>query len=172
MNEFEKLFRPLTQKEYEERIVGYIKEICYQNPDGTWSADGDVNLFGMKLTKLPVQFKEVKGYFNCAYNNLITLEGAPRKVKGYFYCNNNNLTSLEDSPEEVGGKFYCYNNKLTSLEGAPEVVRGNFDCSYNILTSLEGAPKVVGGDFYADYNLKSVKELKKTIDRPYMERII
>jgi len=25
MNEFEKLFRPLTPKEYEERIVGYIR---------------------------------------------------------------------------------------------------------------------------------------------------
>jgi len=92
---FEELFRPLTPEEYEERMVEYIKEFCYQNPDGTWSADGDVNLSRMNLTKLPVRFKEVKGDFYCSSNKLTTLKGAPKWVGRSFRCPYNNLTSLE-----------------------------------------------------------------------------
>jgi len=112
---FKKLFRPLTPEEYEERIINYIKEICYQNPDGTWSADGDVSLFKVGLTKLPVRFKVVKGGFDCSHNKLTSLEGSPKRVGGYFDCSHNELTSLEGGPEMVRENFSCYGNKLTTL---------------------------------------------------------
>jgi len=92
------------------------------------------------------------GDFNCSYNQLTTLEGAPASVGGYFYCSYNQLTSLEGAPSSVGGDFYCTHNNLTSLEGAPSSVGGYFSCSNNKLTSLEGAPTSVGGDFYCFNN--------------------
>jgi hypothetical protein len=65
--------------------------------------------------------------FNCSYNNLTTLEGAPElnaagdfSVGGDFYCNNNELTSpLVGGPEQCR-LFNAANNKLTSFEGFPK----------------------------------------------------
>ena len=92
------------------------------NDDLTVDVDDDVDLRFKNLTEIPVQFNEVKYYFSCAYNQLTSLEGSPRKVGDHFYCHNNQLTSLEDSPRKVGDYFYCHNNQLTSLEGSPEEV--------------------------------------------------
>jgi len=151
-SEFEDLFQPISQEELESRLMDYIKSVCTENPDGTWSASGDVDvdLYGRGLTKLPIKFKEVGGHFDCSNNSLTSLEGAPQKVGGFFICSHNSLTSLEGAPQTVGGSFYCSNNSLTSLEGAPQTVGGFFICSRNKL---------------------SVEELKKTIDRPYLDRI-
>ena len=120
------------------------------NPDGTVDVNGDVELYGKGLTKLPLKFGKVTGNFYCNNNQLITLEGSPREVGGYFNCsyNYNQLTTLEGSPKEVGGGFYCNNNQLITLEGGPRSVGGDFGCSSNQLTTLEGSPKEVGGNFY------------------------
>ena len=59
------------------------------------------------------------------------MSGAPKSVAGYFDCANNQLTSLEGAPDTVAGYFDCYNNNLTSLEGAPETVGGDFNCNNN-----------------------------------------
>jgi len=117
------------------------------NPDGSIDVNGDVELYGKGLTKLPLKFGKVTGDFYCGHNQLTTLEGGPREVGGYFYCNYNKLTTLDGSPKEVGGGFYCINNQLTTLEGGPQEVGGGFYCSYNQLTTLEGAPREVGGNF-------------------------
>jgi hypothetical protein len=212
-SDFDSHFQPATPEEGESRVMDYIKSICTQNPDGTWSSEGDVNLEYTGLDKFPVKFKSVGGYFycyqnklpslegapeevggdfDCSYNQLKTLEGAPKKVEGVFSCSDNKLKTLEGAPKEVGGSFNCYNNQLKTLEGAPKEVGGDFYCSYNQLKTLEGAPKEVGGDFYCSNNQlislegapeevggnfycgnnsKSVEDLKRTIDRPYMDRI-
>ena len=39
-----------------------------------------------------------KGNLDCSYNNLTSLEGAPKVVKGVFNCSCNKLTSLEGIP--------------------------------------------------------------------------
>jgi len=125
----------------------------YTINNGLVDVDGDVDLSGKGLTKLPVKFGNVSGIFNCQNNQLTSLEGAPQSVGGdRFNCNNNQLTSLEGAPQEVGGDFICYNNQLTSLEGAPQKVVGNFNCSHNQLTSLDGAPQEVGGRFNCNNN--------------------
>jgi hypothetical protein len=146
-----------------------IKVLCQKyrienytiNPDGTIDVDGDVDLYDLGLSKLPLKFREVTGDFYCTNNELTTLEGAPQSVDGYFDCVNNRLTTLKSAPQSVGGSFYCYFNSLTTLEGAPQYVGGNFDCYNNCLTTLEGAPKFVENDFDC-----SVNELTTLVSAP------
>jgi len=137
------IFKPFS---VEEVIQKRLKN-CTLNPDGTYSSEGNVDLSDLGLTELPVKFKEVKGFFDCNYNQ---------------------LTSLEGAPEHVGGSFYCEFNKLTSLKGAPREVGGSFWCNSNLLTSLEGAPREVGRHFWCEANPVSVDELEKTISRSYL----
>jgi len=117
-----------------------------------------VRISAMKLNKIPFKFGKVDGYFDCSYNNLTSLKGAPQKVDGYFDCSYNNLTSLEGAPQKVDDYFDCSYNNLTSLEGAPQKVDGYFDCNHNNLTSLKGAPQKVDESFDCSYNnLTSLK---------------
>ena len=122
------------------------------NSDGSVDVDGNVSLYKMELTKIPLKFNRVTGGFYCSNNELTSLEGAPKEVGGDFYCSNNKLISLEGCPREVGVNFNCFYNELTNLIGSPKEVGGNFTCSHNQLTSLEGGPKKVGGDFYCSDN--------------------
>ena len=62
------------------------------NSDGSIDVDGSLNW--KKLDKLPVKFNRVSRHFYCQYNQLISLEGAPKIVEGDFYCNYNQLPQL------------------------------------------------------------------------------
>jgi len=118
-----------------------IKDICKEygiinytiNDDLTIDVNGNVYLSRIGLTKLPLKFNKVIGYFYCSYNQLTSLDGCPKEVGGDFDCSSNNLTSLEGSPKEVGGYFSCSRNNLTSLEGSPKEVGGYFNCHLNPL---------------------------------------
>ena len=111
-----------------------------------------------------VRFGKVSEHFVCGYNQLTTLEGAPKTVGGYFECENNELTSLVGAPQTVGGDFDCHDNELTTLEGAPQTVSGYFDCHDNNLTTLEGAPQSVGKSFLCGGNqLTSLVGAPKTV---------
>ena len=91
------------------------------NEDGSIDVNGDVNLYNLGLTELPLIFNRVSGSFDCSYNRLTTLKGSPKYVGTNFNCKDNELTSLEDGPEKVEGGYYCMNNrKLKSLEGVGE----------------------------------------------------
>jgi len=126
----------------------YIKSICQKygiknytiNDDGSIDVNGNVDLSGRGLTKLPLKFRNVTGSFDCSHNKLTTLEGAPKSVDGDFYCSYNQLTTIEGAPKSVGGNFGCYNNQLTTLEGAPQSVGGIFICDNNQLVNLDFAP--------------------------------
>jgi hypothetical protein len=124
------------------------------NPEtGLVDIDGNFNCSGQSLIDFKgIMFGTVSKYFNCANNQLTSLEGAPKDVGGYFDCKINNLTSLNGAPERVGGNFDCERNQLTSLEGAPAIVGGYFYCGNNQLVNLKGAPEKVGGYFYASDN--------------------
>jgi hypothetical protein len=140
--------------------ISEIERLCKEyeiknwtiNSDGLVDVDGDVDLNNKRLSKIPINFGRVGGYFNCTYNRLTTLEGAPREVEGGFYCGYNGLTTLKGSPREVGGNFYCHNNGLTTLEGVPHRVLGDFYCDYNQLWTFKGAPEFIEGDFYCEGN--------------------
>ncbi|MHA1883077.1 MAG: hypothetical protein ACTSUO_08535 [Candidatus Thorarchaeota archaeon] len=191
--DFEELFQPATAKELKARQARAVEEAlkdgeCTQNPDGTWSCEGNVDLFNLGLKRLPVKFKRVKGsflcehnqlttlegapeyvgrYFFCEHNQLTSLEGAPKKVEESFHCDHNRLTTLKGAPEYVGKNFYCRDNRLTSLEGAPKYVGGRFVCNHNQLTSLEGAPEYVGGVLDVAVNSLSEEEIRKAVDKGY-----
>jgi len=122
------------------------------NEDGSIDVDGDVYLYDKGLTKLPLKFRNVSGYFYCNNNQLVSLEGSPKRVGGNFSCNSSQLVSLEGGPESVGENFSCYNNKLTTLEGCPESVSGYFNCSNNQLVNFNGFPEDWEGDIFFSNN--------------------
>jgi hypothetical protein len=131
--------------------------------------DGKIVLYDKDGNILPGKGTHFDGNkFDCTYNKLTSLEGAPESVGGGFYCFNNKLTSLEGAPESVKGDFNCSHNDLMSLEGAPKSVGGSFNCSNNNLTSLKGVPKSVGGDFNCSFNdLTSLKGVPEIIARSF-----
>jgi hypothetical protein len=148
-----KRFNEQTEKSIEDWCKDFdIKKYRYKIKNGRVDVKGNVNISEKNLSKIPIQFGVVTGYFTCVYNLLISLIGAPVKVGGGFYCSNNQLTSLSESPVSVGDIFDCPNNQLTSLEGATEKINGNFYCPYNKLETLEGGPKEVDGNYYCHKN--------------------
>jgi len=117
------------------------------NSDGTVDVYDSVDIEDLRITKLPLKFGYVSGYFYCGRNRLKSLEGSPKEVGGDFSCDYNQLVTLQGSPIKVGGYFDCRYNQLTSLEGAPRKVGEGFYCGSNQLTSLLGGPEEVGGYF-------------------------
>ena len=101
------------------------------NSDGSIDVDYIVYLEDKKLTKLPIKFN---------------------KINGYFDCSSNELTSLEGSPVEVNGNFNFYHNKLTSFKYAPKIIRGYFDCRCNNIKSFEYFPSFVKDEFLCNNN--------------------
>lgn len=146
------------------------------NPDGSVDVDGDVHLSNLELTKLPLKFGRVSGYFDCSDNKLTTLEGVPRELGRDLLCYTNQLTTLEGSPREVGRGFYCQGNRLTTLEGSPQRVGADFYCTMNQLYTLKGGPEIVDGRFfckhnpvYVIYNLfKDHKDFMDSLDWDYI----
>ncbi|MEZ0226250.1 MAG: hypothetical protein ACAH83_16965 [Alphaproteobacteria bacterium] len=168
---FNQAAAPLS--EAEQALTGW--GIAYTTePGGKIVVEGDLSIKGKKLEVLPdlsgvivrgsfdCSFNklttlkgapcEVSGDFVCYTNRLTTLEGAPRKVGGSFQCGRNGLSTLKYAPEEVGGSFSCGRNKLTSLEHGPRIVNMNYSCGDNMLPSLEHAPAAVKGDFWCKGN--------------------
>ena len=125
-----------------------IDQICkkwgiedYTVKEGLVYVDGSVDLSGRGLTKLPLKFGEVSGYFDCSENQLTSLEGAPSRVGGHFYCHYNQLTNLQGAPEVVEKGFFCSNNKLTSLKGGSKVRGTRYSAHNNQLINFYGFPE-------------------------------
>ena len=133
--------------------VEEINNVLKVLPDG-YELDCDVNLSKRGLKELP-NFSRlvVGGKFNCRYNELETLKGAPSKVGDNFDCSDNQLMTLKGAPSKVEGFFDCNDNQLTTLEGAPREVGASFNCSYNQLISLVGIPKEIGNNFICRDNI-------------------
>ena len=134
-----------------------IHELCkkyniihYTINNGLVDVDGNVDLSTKKLTKIPIKFGNVNGYFHCDGNQLTSLEGGPQKVGGDFYCSRNRLTSLEGAPKYIGGNFYCSNNGLTSLNGLEETVCNQIYCLNNKIFRLDFIPNYKNGFYIKD----------------------
>ena len=87
-------------------------------------SNGDLKLTGLDLTKLPDILKDITvgGNFNCSYNELTSLEGAPKTVGENFGCSYNKLTSLDGAPKIVYNDFYCRNNNVQFTEAQVRAV--------------------------------------------------
>ena len=105
---------------------------------------GDLDLRKMKLTALPdLSHVIVEGNFDCSYNELTSLGGAPQKVGGNFDCSGNDFVSLQGAPEQVGGDFNCLDcRSLKSGKGAPRLLGGEFICD---VRQLESKPEYKNG---------------------------
>jgi hypothetical protein len=143
--------------------------------EGLVSCTGYVILRVSKHKRLLVSFDKIDDFFDCSYNQLTTLQGAPKSVSGDFSCHNNQLTTLEGAPQSVGGNFRCHINQLTTLEHSPQNVVGGFECYSNQLTTLEGAPKSVGGDFNCVNNklatLEGMPDVQRTLFLSYRRKL-
>jgi hypothetical protein len=118
-----------------------------------------------------IKFGRVKGDFDCSYNNLESLDGAPQEVLGGFYCSYNKLKSLEGGPKYVRRGYRCQGNNLINLVGAPEYVGGNFSCSENKFVDLSGAELcMIGGEFHSDISFTPMES--KIIDTRMLPRLV
>jgi hypothetical protein len=146
-------FGPKEKRKY---WMDWLKKLRHEvHEDGSVSVDGDVifyrNFGKTKMNRVPFNFREVTGQYDCSGIELSSLEGSPRIVIGTFDCQENNLTSLRGAPDIAKGNFRCRANLLTSLIGAPKEVGKGFYCHENDgITSLDGAPEVVGEVFTSD----------------------
>ena len=135
------------------------------------SVSEDFNCFYNHITSLEGAPQSVGGSFNCSYNKLESLKGLPDgfRVGVDFVCDHNNLTSLEGAPQSAGRGFYCSYNELKSLEGLPDGFRvdGDFNFPYNNITSLEGLPDEfrVDGDFNCHNNPISERAIRGVLKR-------
>lgn len=129
----------------------YITKI---HSDGTVDIFGDLNgerweILG-NITKLPVKFGIVEGYFNLEYlPGLTTLEGCPESCRGFSLMGLRGITSLRGCPKKVGD-FYVRGANVEDFIGGPESVE-NFVIQNCPITSLEGAPREVRGVFTVSF---------------------
>ena len=120
-------------KETDPKKIEIIK-LCKQysienytiNDDYSIDVYGNVNLSGFALTKIPIKFNIVKGYFICNGNRLENLENSPRRAMGNFFCINQygNLKSLKGAPEYVAYNFDCHDNEALTEFYFPEIGYG------------------------------------------------
>lgn len=94
----------------------------------------DIDISGMKLTKLPDLTNVIcLGIFDCSNNNLTSLRGSPRKTKVFNCSYNYYLTSLLEGPTEAD-EYNCSHTSLITLNGMPKkLTTFNFnDAFYSI----------------------------------------
>ena len=108
-----------------KKLTDEQERFLIKSSNGNWLLDretGLVNVGGsfhcyqqdLKNFK-GIEFGIIKGSFDCSYNNLTNLIGAPQVVEGYFSCKFNQLLNFVGSPEKIGGGFY--GDRKTSLKG-------------------------------------------------------
>lgn len=155
-----------------------IREICkdhnienyFINTDGSIDVNGNVNFSYKNLSKFPLKFDRVLGYFTCNDNFLTTLEGGPTYVGRYFFCQGNGLTTLEFAPTYVGESFVCYNNNISSLKFATKNVGKMFSTdnrSEFIFASREGKQNPLPEEIwkYSIYNFENMEIIKSIIQK-------
>ncbi len=126
----------MSEQEIHEICKSYGIENYSINSDGSIDVNNNVKLSHKNLNKIPLQFRNVSGYFDVYENNLTSLKGSPIKCRD-FYCSRNLLTSLEYGPKEVRFQYACYNNLLKNLQHSPITFDG-LSAFSNPLESIDG----------------------------------
>ena len=123
----------------ERRLVGRLK-LYFDTETRRWDSAKDINidLRYAGLTRLPLNFGYIGGWFDCSDNKITSLKGLPEKFRD-LNASYNNLTNMIGCPTELK-RLTVFNNKLTSLEGSTQNQLSVFSCSNNNLTSLDGGP--------------------------------
>ncbi len=122
------------------------------------NTQGDVNLKGQNLARIPIKFGRIEGHFDCSENKLKDFDFAPYYVAHGFYASQNELTSLKGCPNFVGADMNVSENKIKNLDFFPKFLGREFNISKNELKTLEGLPKVMNGGLFCRANrLQSLK---------------
>ena len=144
-----------------------ISDICHRcgiknyiiNNDGSISVDGDVDLYSMELTELPLKFNIVVGNFNCSFNHLTTLNGSPNVIIGDFNFSRNEINSLKYSPNHVTGDYYTMMNKFNQIDYYPDKIVGDIYFDEHVVIPYGMGHSVVPYGDYDNYIL--VKDYDK-----------
>lgn len=118
-------------KRYNDAVTksnSYVDTICEKynitnykiDVDGLIDVDGDVNMSGCELMKIPLRFGRVTGSFNIENNLLVSLEGSPYYVGKNYNISNNIVSSLKYSPAFVGGVLDISYNEISKLDYLPK----------------------------------------------------
>lgn len=165
------IYKPVVALTEPEDISKWLAKVDIKKysilKDNSVDIQEDVKLQGKldNLLKLPINFNSIIGSFDISDNELISLEGSPKRVEGDFLAHKNELSSLRGAPKEVGGNFIVLQNNISSLKNSPAMVKGDFICSHNPLKSLEGINSVGGSVFTGIYipKVKSQKFVYKSV---------
>lgn len=111
---------------------------------------GDLDLSDRGIKELKVKFDFIEGNFNVKKNYLVSLYGSPERVDKSFDCSYNELTSLQYAPRTMT-HFCCKRNRLTNLEYSPQKFE-SVDCSYNMITTLRHLPPITVLHIFASGN--------------------
>ncbi len=91
-------------------------------------------------------------YFNCANNQIATLNLSQNTALIDLSCNNNNLTQI-DLPATLSlTAIYCFENQLTSLNVLQNTALITLDCSTNNINTLDISQNTSLTEFYCGSN--------------------
>jgi hypothetical protein len=155
------------------KVSGTLSCMAVANADGInitqGDMDGDLDIGGNDLERLPFLLGEVTGDFKMDNNRITQLAGAPHWVGGSFYCRTNQLQTLAGCPKLVGANFCCDGNQLTSLMHLPENIPGMLSCADNQIASLGNISLQVGDTLNLSNNplisLRSIHERLTSCER-------
>ena len=148
---YEGLFNFFKKKETDPKKIEIIK-LCKEynitkytiNDDYSIDVDGHVDLANKNLTKIPIRFNKVTGYFSCVGNQLVDLENAPRRVERNFMCQHQyqgSFISLKGAPDYVGFRFdFNDNENLKDFTDFPTYVGVTIDAKSTGLYSFDCIP--------------------------------
>jgi hypothetical protein len=96
-------------------IKNYI--FTYDKKQMFISVNGNVDLKNKlgDMTKLPVKFITVTGWFDCSGNNLTTLEGCPSHVLHEFICDDKNKDDAKKIRTNLHNVKYFIPRKIKSI---------------------------------------------------------
>ena len=149
---YEGLFDFFKKKETDPKKIEIIK-LCKEynitkytiNDDYSIDVDGHVDLANKNLTKIPIKFNNVTGFFSCVGNMLVDLENAPRRVERNFMCQHQyhgSFISLKGAPEYVGFRFdFNDNENLKDFTDFPTYVGATIDAKSTGLYSFDCIPE-------------------------------
>jgi hypothetical protein len=159
---YEGLFDLFKKKETDPKKIEIIK-LCKEynitkytiNDDYSIDVDGNVDLSSRNLTKIPIKFNNVTGFFSCVDNQLVDLENSPRRVERNFMCQrqyNDSFISLKGAPEYVGFRFDFNNNEnLKDFTDFPTYVGATIDARSTGLYSFDCIPESSDKIFVDEY---------------------
>ena len=125
----------MTEKEINYVCKKYDIKNYTINSDMSIDVDSNVYLYLANLHELPLNFNRVNGIFDCGFNYLKSLKGAPNYLSSIFSCNSNELESFQYCPESDTNAYFFQNNNIRTFDYFPNIKAG-ISLRYNPVDEL------------------------------------